>query len=837
MKKIISLFLLLSLSLSYLTLLQAQVPSTKEVELLASWSGQAQSVQVQGQYAYVGLTGTLKNLQVLDVSRPKAPVLVGELDLKLLSDPIMDIQIVGNIAYIAAGWDDVHLVDISQPQAPRELGWIDLSGRSTRLVISGTRAYVASVSQGLYIIDVSNPAAPIEVGKYKGGGELTDLRLMGSQIYLAYGSRGVQVIDVSDPTQPIIKQNYNSLLMQQLFNTNTTLYMANELQNGLYIAPLSNLTKTTFYPLPGQVQAMRLVNNLLYVAADSGGLRVLDVTTPLSPTEVGYYDTDGTAINLAVTRSDVYVADGANGLLALRYIGVGAEPTLTPTPTDTPIPSDTPTPTPTIAITPTPGMDIYEADNSCAEAKTITTDGIIQQHTIHVAGDQDWVQFQVTKGITYFIEVRTLANSRADMTLSLYDKCDHQIHAVDNTFSADVVYTLNAPADGTFFLYLTDSQNFGTDVGYTLSVRSSNQANSKTGALILVAGRKKIPDGLQVNIYNVIDRVYRVFLRHDYKRDRIYYLAPTLNEPNRPTMADALATKDNLHNAITSWAKDKVGPDRSLTLYMMDHGSHGLFYLDQQESLSPAELDSWLTELENATGVKVNVILEACFSGSFIERYNGSSLSKPGRVIISATGSELFSWASPSGAVFSDAFIAGLDANMSLQAAFEEARQATWQAYRDVQTPWLDDNGDGLFDNRDGRQAMQRGFVFTGTLDDRYAPYIKIASVDNLKGSMADVKAKVLDDGNVKDVWAIIYPPSYKATLIEGEMVVSPLPVPLIKDIGGGWRASTYSEFNERGEYRLVFYANDNDGWQSRPYEIRFVPISVTNIYLPLIQK
>jgi len=257
MKKIISLFLLLSLSLSYLTLLQAQVPSTKEVELLASWSGQAQSVQVQGQYAYVGLNN---ELLILDLSNPKSPQKASQTIIP--ANPfIEDIQVVGNIGYIAAGWRGLRLIDLSQPSNPSELSAVDTNDHAYRVVISGTRAYLAYGDKGLRIFDVSNSQSPQLLAEADAVGVATDLVLVGHQLYLA-DDRGLQLIDVSNPTLPVVKQKYVTLKMEHIVVSGSTVYMADALQNGLYLAPLSNITQTTFYPLPGQVQAMRLVNNL-----------------------------------------------------------------------------------------------------------------------------------------------------------------------------------------------------------------------------------------------------------------------------------------------------------------------------------------------------------------------------------------------------------------------------------------------------------------------------------------------------------------------------------------------------------------------------------------------
>jgi len=94
----------------------------------------------------------------------------------------------------------------------------------------------------------------------------------------------------------------------------------------------------------GGALGVAVVGSTAYVAAGSGGLRIIDVSDPTAPSEVGAYDTPGSASGVAVLGSTVYVADGDGGLLILHH--VAPEPTPSPTPSITPTPTATPTSTP-----------------------------------------------------------------------------------------------------------------------------------------------------------------------------------------------------------------------------------------------------------------------------------------------------------------------------------------------------------------------------------------------------------------------------------------------------------------------------------------------------------
>ena len=302
-----------------------------------------------------------------------------------------------------------------------------------------------------------------------------------------------------------------------------------------------------------------------------------------------------------------------------------------------------------------------------------------------------------------------------------------------------------------------------------LSVRELSDV-ATPGAVVIVAGRLKMADPLQPNIHAVADAARQLFLAHGYDDERITYLATDATREG----FDGQPTTANLQAAITAWAASKVGPDRPFTLYMVDHGNHDQFYLDKPSGqwLEPQVLNTWLTQLETAApGAKVNIVVEACLSGSFIDLVQ--TVSKPGRVVMTSTGNWNNAHASPDGAIFSDYLLAALQGNESLYSAFQIARSATWIAYP-VQTPWLDDNGNGIPNEvSDGQEAQLRGFAYVGTLaGEQWPPYIVQASgPDQITQGNGVLHATVLDDEQVKRVWAVVYPPTYQPPAPGEEMV------------------------------------------------------------------
>ncbi|MEZ4558695.1 MAG: hypothetical protein R2851_21740 [Caldilineaceae bacterium] len=87
------------------------------------------------------------------------------------------------------------------------------------------------------------------------------------------------------------------------------------------------------------------------------------------------------------------------------------------------------------------------------------------------------------------------------------------------------------------------------------------------------------------------------------------------------------------------------------------------------------------------------------------------------------------------------------------------------------------------------------------------------AAVEN---ESAVIRARVLDDEEVDNVRAVIYPPDYAAPTQGEEMVrisgQEVLRTVVLLDQGKDWYAVTYPGFSEPGVYRIVLYAEDNSG-------------------------
>ena len=287
-----------------------------------------------------------------------------------------------------------------------------------------------------------------------------------------------------------------------------------------------------------------------------------------------------------------------------------------------------------------------------------------------------------------------------------------------------------------------------------------------------------------------------------------------------------------------------------LTLYMMDHGDIDLFYLDKprDEIVTPNQLDDWLDRLEEAVlGIKINVIIEACHAGSFIQAPN--SISGPNRMIITSSDEENDAYASPSGAHFSDHFLTALREGDNLLSSWSRAKEVVEELFVIFpQRPWIDGDGNGTPNElSDFVEASRRGFAYAGTLgtETLWPPYIaQVTAPESLAENSGQISAEVRDDRGVSHVWAVVYPPSYVPSRSEegNELLDEDLEQIRLTHKGDDiYRGRAYN-FTESGTYRIAIHADDDHGLLARPVVVEFNTAFVRgpsglHVFLPLISR
>jgi hypothetical protein len=301
------------------------------------------TVAVAGKHAYVvyNTGGNKRHLVVFDIADPRAPAIVATYDSAWgwgAGYPL-SVAVSGKHAYLYS-WAGLEVIDISRPKAPKHVGswkthgvptWVLRSG--CHVAVAGNYAYVADRQAGLRVIDISNPVAPKEVGSFKGGSGRTVA--VAKQHALILGNGGLHVIDVSDPKQPKVigSAAVSGSEVYDLAATDRLACLYGPVRQragspdppygGLRVVDLANpAAPKQVYPGPlvaaPYMPAVALQGTLAYVA-ERAQLHIADLADPAKPVVIGSAELLPPPVtDVAVLGDHAYLANGRGGLRVMN---------------------------------------------------------------------------------------------------------------------------------------------------------------------------------------------------------------------------------------------------------------------------------------------------------------------------------------------------------------------------------------------------------------------------------------------------------------------------------------------------------------------------------------
>lgn len=187
-----------------------------------------------------------------------------------------------------------------------------LSSRIDRL--GRPYVYLACSDSGLFVWDITVPTAPVVIKRMPtslfGDLSVTSLEQEGSLLYLALGALdsgtpGLAVLDVSDAADPIPLDHYAHTPFSHgaaIVKVRDGFAYVGAMADGLMVVdandPQDLQFHSTYLPDPSwpgiatyapNARGMAIVDTLLYLAFDAGGLRVLSIADPSAPYQIAQY--------------------------------------------------------------------------------------------------------------------------------------------------------------------------------------------------------------------------------------------------------------------------------------------------------------------------------------------------------------------------------------------------------------------------------------------------------------------------------------------------------------------------------------------------------------------
>jgi hypothetical protein len=161
-----------------------------------------------GRWTYgIEVTGTLAytanywdGFSVIDVSDPRDPkILVREFE----SRPVWDVRLEDNFLYLLRCGRGIAVYDVTNPELPMEISSIDLPDGANGwkppmdIELVGQYAFVSQGTQGVFIIDVHDFVDMTVVGQLATDGFAWGLDRQGSILYVAQWREGTIAFDIS----------------------------------------------------------------------------------------------------------------------------------------------------------------------------------------------------------------------------------------------------------------------------------------------------------------------------------------------------------------------------------------------------------------------------------------------------------------------------------------------------------------------------------------------------------------------------------------------------------------------------------------------------------------
>jgi hypothetical protein len=350
--------------------IEAPAKPAPSLEIVGQLGGQSMALSVD---EGIALLGVGPRLVALDISEPAQPQLLGQ--STIFPAVVQDIQIQpGGLGYLASGPQGLIVMDVSDPREPTQLAAVPLARDAQKVAVQdgqaalvGSRCHQGRCEGGLYLVDVTIPSAPMLVSSLEMPDFAYDVVIHDGVAFVAHG-QGLTAVDISQPDQPIeldsidleggsravtagdgyvlaagdgvwVLKTTNPSQLSQLgrfrsrLPVGTLAASANQAVlsevfcelglcgANLTVLDLTDLTRPEQVGVLGMGDVptdMRLIDGQVLVATQNGGMRLVDIGRPQTPTLSSQFDILGGLTDVATFGTHMLASSATeNALLVL----------------------------------------------------------------------------------------------------------------------------------------------------------------------------------------------------------------------------------------------------------------------------------------------------------------------------------------------------------------------------------------------------------------------------------------------------------------------------------------------------------------------------------------
>jgi len=830
------------------------IRSTKEPMVAGTINipGYPEDIIIDGDYAYI--IANYESLQIIDISNKNRPIITGTWDTPGFAK---DVAIAGDYAYIADGWSGLQVIDISNKKEPVIVGNYDIPDYAHVVAVAGDYAYVAdkqgdllklkidigSSSQGSLILvsggsngyedpywPVTQPLGNLIFNAFhKSGYEASDIFYFNPVIFQDIDEDGFPnqlVVDDPAPTRKGLQYAITEWAGKESFNTGP-----------LYISLIGHGAEDLFQIMPNEVITARELENYIHTFAAANSRPVVVF---LEAAASGSFIDD-----LAYGLNDSN--DGTNdNTIIITSSGFGPsylKPTSDP---DTNIP---------ISFT-SLFMDAFQSDSGPNDYQTALKEAFItsREHLYSIGypfldqapqmylphGPIAFSLHPYNPDISYDSNISLdplIINEKSICLRAIAEYPDGSAVILDPASfrflsSNPLVLDPNDPnqveiLSDQIHIY-PDKNGLATLIAYPdpqvypdilltarLSIEIAIPDDPAAGGnkAIIVAGYRSggygIPDNLWSSTNTIVNHAYMTLRKKGYSQEDIFYFSPYfLQDVDRNLQYDDIDGHPDTLNIDQAFAEVAKTGAQELMIFLVGPGSPGTIGLNPCNSygFTAQDLVERIYSIIPAVQGKIIILIDACYSGSFIEPVQKALQSQgdPNKVIlITSTAPDQAAYFEAEGMnSFSYFFFDQFLLTNSLQDAFDHACYSISAFPQDP----------GFFNQLPAKEMDRESTCYV----DDPRPII-IQREFSREGGKLKIRAEAYSLVGVDRVWVLITSPEKDTLEVEAEPKTD-APVYNLKPINpnapyGGWYGIEVDDpYPDAFNYQILLSARDKTG-------------------------
>lgn len=276
-------FAYLSAGTEGLKIVDVSNPQATVVRGSLAFGNNTVSIVVSSNWVYLG--GSVYS-RGANISNPDSPISLGQLD-----PPEAYARAIQGTTLYTAGLHGFYAHNVSTG-TPQEIASLSLYSEGPNMAIANNHAYIAAGSKGLIIVSIATPSSPVNKGSYAFGiGVYQGIAIDGAYAYAACGNGGFAVLDVTNPALTHIVNVLPISGANAVIATNGRAYVLNNgSQIGIYSIsspPTPSLLGTVSNRMI-YCEGMSMLGSYLLVSGENATnfhseIAVVNVAAPASP--------------------------------------------------------------------------------------------------------------------------------------------------------------------------------------------------------------------------------------------------------------------------------------------------------------------------------------------------------------------------------------------------------------------------------------------------------------------------------------------------------------------------------------------------------------------------